>query len=215
MRYIRLETGSDEYDTSLGFKFKGAGQYEGLMVDRDGMLTAHDILEHQNGAKNIGSIRDEMEALGGGWQVRGRWGDMCREGGNQGPIANFASDFVRMARDGFWENWTPPKQGKRAHLYDDDFRSILEDARPQIRAEIEDMEADDYLQTALQLMRVGFNKAERRFGDRFAGINQFKAIQEAVAKAVKWIDWEGQEYLLAYGNGEAKCYPAEAVDDYY
>lgn len=223
MKYLTLIASQDEYDTDLGFVFKGAGEYDGLMADRDGTLIAHDILEHQNGVSNIGSIRDEMEAMGGIWHVRGRWGDMCFPDNrfNTDPVENTASDFVRMARDGFDEDWTPPDIGTKEHLYDEDFRAILECARPQIKREIEDLEQDgeifpmdDYLETALRLMRVGFVKAEKRFGDRFAGLNNFKAIQEAVKKAVKYIDYEGQEFRLGWGAGEAKCYAVQYPEDY-
>src|ERR1041385_6254253 len=64
MRSIRLVAMSDDYDDTPGLVVKGTQPYEGMMADREGTLVAHDILEHQNGYKAIGSVWDELEALG-------------------------------------------------------------------------------------------------------------------------------------------------------
>ncbi len=79
MRHVRLVATSDEYDNELGFKIKGTTAFEGFMACRNGELTAHDLLEHQNGLAAMGTVWDELEAIGGIWQVRGRHGDMAQE----------------------------------------------------------------------------------------------------------------------------------------
>lgn len=219
MRYVRLVAVSDEYDTSPGLVVKGTPMSEGMMADRTGDLIAHDLLEHQNGVKAIGPIDDELEALGGIWQVRGRWGDMCTDRPSMySPAENVASDITRMFGEIDGQDWRPRLLKYRTHRHDndDDFREMIEIARRDIKREWDDwaehhFRFEAYLDNALHLMRRGFRKAARRFGDRFGGINQFKAIQRAVKGA--HIDFEGQEFRLAYGNGEARV--EEIYEEYY
>lgn len=237
MRHIRLVATSDEYDTELGFKLKGCADFEGFMACRNGELTAHDVLEHQNGIANMGTVWDELEALGGIWQVRGRWGDMVREGVSyHSPQSNVASDITRMFSDfscdsDFGPGWR--RVGTRAHIHDEDFRDIIEIARKGIAAEYTDMGngspdedengwspelhalCEDYLTLALHRMRVGFRKAERRFGDRFVGHSLFCDMRDAVKTAVKHIDYEGQEFRLSYSlQGDVTCTPLFEAEDY-
>lgn len=61
MRAIRLVAMCDEYDTKPGLVLKGCASFDGLMADRDGTLTAHDVLEHQNGIAAMGPVWDEWE----------------------------------------------------------------------------------------------------------------------------------------------------------
>lgn len=219
MRYVRLIAVSDEYDSSPGLIVKGTPQMEGMMADREGLLVAHDLIEHQNGAKHIGAVWDELEALGGIWHARGRWGDlMQKHGSHYSPAENVASDLTRMFSD--WGNEYPPREHRlkatRAHDHDEDFLEIIAISRRDIPREHDETDRDEmerYLAEALHRMRTGFRKAARRFPGQFASNNQMRAIKEAVESVVRYIDFEGQEFILAYGNGEATCrefyYPEE------
>jgi hypothetical protein len=210
MRHIRLMARSDDYDNDPGFMLKDMPSYEGAMADRgDGLLIAHDVTEHVNGIKNIGPVWDELEAVGGIWQVRGRHGDLATPNSRSlySPAQNVASDVSRMIQD--WEGYNGPgSMNTRAHLYDDDFRDILQHARKQILAEGLDKDVidtmEEYLNLALQRMRTGFNKAQKRHGDRFRGFDMFCRIRDAVAAAYKMIEWEGQEFVLSYSWQEAR-----------
>lgn len=233
MRYIRLVAMCDEYDSDPGLVVKGTAPYEGMMADREGGLVAHDVLEHQNGIAEIGSVWDELEALGGIWQVRGRHGDLQQSHGWAfSPAENVASDVTRMFSEWLCEGHPPGgfKVGALPHLYDDDFQEIVDIARRHIWQECNDMgrgeegedehgwtpelhaALEDYLKLALHRMRAGFRKAERRFGDGYGGWELYRAIKEAVAGIKP--DFEGQEFLLAYGAGEARCYEAPVPFDY-
>lgn len=228
MRHVRLIAATDEYDTELGFKIKGTPDFEGAMVCRGGTLTAHDLLEHQNGLANMGAVWDELEALGGIWQVRGRHGDMATERPSYHSAAtSVASDITRMFSEFSSDPYFGPRwlrAGSRAHLFDDDFREIIEIARHDIRLEYTDMGCgspgedangwnpelhelfEQYLTFALRRMRVGFRKAEKRFGDRFIGYDLFCDIRDAVKRATKSINFEGQEFRLSYSlNGAVTC----------
>lgn len=220
MRHVRLIATPDEYDNELGFKLKGTADFEGFMACRNGELTAHDLLEHQNGIAAMGSVWDELEALGGIWQVRGRHGDMAQERVNMhSPAFNVASDVTRMFSEfssdpDFGPGWR--SIGTRPHLYDEDFQEIIEIARHDILREFNDMgngsEGEDengwnaelhalftdYLTLALHRMRAGFRKAEKRFGSDYTGHSLFCDIRDAVKSAVRDIDYEGQEFRLSY-----------------
>lgn len=225
MRYVRLVAMCDEYDTTPGLVLKGTRPYDGMMADRNGLMVAHDLLEHQNGVAAIGTVADELEALGGVWHTRGRWGDLMQSGGSSySPDANVASDITRMFGEWLGEN-EPVRRapGSRPHYYDDDFREIVQIARRDIPREYTDMgrgEPDEdengwgpdlhaafetYLEMALHRLRVGFRKAERRFGrnGRFYSNSLFRAVKDACASMKP--DYEGQEFILAYGNGQATC----------
>lgn len=223
MKAIRLITSADEYDSSPGFLMKGCPDFEGVMSDRDGTLTAHDVLEHQNGIVNMGPVWDELEASGGVWQVRGRHGDLMHKTPNiHPPAVHVASDVTRMFPE--WDGRNGPHSMRtRPHDYDDDFRDILEIARHDILRELieETKESshgrqhlESYLGLALHRMRTGFRKAEKRFGSDFHGYSQFRAIRDAIGRAVNWIDWEGQEFVLLWGNGEASCNPVNEDWEY-
>lgn len=210
MRHVRLIATADEYDTTPGLIVKGTPKVDGMMADRDGLLVAHDLIEHQNGSQFIGTVWDELEALGGIWHARGRWGDLMTPSMHS-PAVNVASDVTRM-----WPEWSsdpmPPAKHRlkatRPCDHDEDFLEILAIARHDIpreweHDEIDREEMERYLTEALHRMRTGFRKANKRFGSRFASNSQMRAIKEAVERVAKHIDYEGQEFVLSYGNGEA------------
>lgn len=220
MRYLTLEAATDEYDSSLGFRVQGTPQVDGMSVDRGDIILAHDICEHQNGVRNIGPIWDELEALGAIWQVRGRWGDMLQES-RHSPQVNIASDLTRMGRDLAFMDSPWDYDGLACHApdtrpIDDDetLLEIIEISRGDIRAELDGqaLDFDLYYKEALARMRIGFRKSAHRWGNRFRGINTMRAINDAVRDAVRCIDYEGQQFRLGYGNGNARIY--EIPDPY-
>lgn len=237
MRSIRLIAATDEFDNTPGLIIKGTPRTDDMMADREGGLIAHDLLEHQNGAAEIGSVWDELEALGGVWQVRGRHGDMCqRRPSYHSPAVNIASDVTRMFQlwldQDCYEGPRGLRAGSKPHDYDDDFNEIINIARRDIPREYTDIGRGDpgedengwtqdtrdaleaYLTLALHRMRVGFRKAQKRFGSHFAGHSLYCAVRDAVTDAAKDIDYEGQEFILRYGNGEATCTPVYEDDSY-
>lgn len=220
MRYVRLVAVSDEYDTDPGLALKGVQHNaEGFMADRDGILVAHDLLEHVNGREHIGTVWDELEALGAIWQVRGRHADfLTKYGQNVSPTQNVAADVSRM-----WPEWgadgMPPRahrvKNTRPHLYDEDFQEIIAHARKDILDEHrDDMNAaefrdlDAYLSEALHRMRTGFRKAERKYGEGYFAHNMFRRIRDAVAGCKP--EYEGQPFTLAYDAERA--YVTEVYD---
>lgn len=183
-----------------------------------GLLIAHDLIEHVNGTHNIGSIDDELEALGGIWWVRGQWDDLNRDGVGSAYTVheNIASDITRMFRDFFYGshvNTTPPRT--KACDADDDFKEIIECAMRDILDEIDEddkglaiRKRKEYLRVCVPRMRIGYRKCR----DRFKGYSKpmantlFWEIAEAVDPYAKHCEFEGQQFELVYGidrNGRA------------
>lgn len=217
MRYVRLIGYEDEPTGNIGLIVKGT-KSEHTFAASGGDLIAHDLLEHQNGVGAIGCPGDELEAMGGVWQVRGRHGSLFQKRvyGIHSPVdAIGMGDIVNIATD--WNNqenprWYPRFEQYRIkpHVHDDDFMEILEIARDSIPRNLdsETMEhfpLEEFLDSALHLMRRGFNKARRRFGDGHQGSETYCAIRDAVEPYARQHDLIGREFLLGYGRGEARC----------
>lgn len=218
MKSVRLIAVEDEFDNRPGLAIKGTNTgFDGFMACRDGVNIAHDLLEHQNGPENIGPVWDELEAIGAIWQVRGRWGDLLFHVPNMhGPDQNLASDVARMFRDGI-DDYCPP-----AHRYthtrrvdcEEDFDAILDMALKAIRAEeYGDLEgmgkrrmmalAHIYLTEARHRMRIGYRKAQRRFGHDSKGYDLFRAIRDAANQVAMNTEFAGQEFQLWFSGTTA------------
>jgi hypothetical protein len=212
MRHITLVACSDAYDNSPGFILDGTSlDADDMMADREGTLLAHDLLEHQNGPREIGSVWDELEALGAIWQVRGRHGYL-RPNAFHPPHVDIASDLDRMLPEFIschrYGGPGPLTAGTRPHIHDADFLATIEEARASIpknheRDHYTQEDVDVFMELALRRMRIGFRKAERRFGTGYAGLALFQAVQKATSRAVSDIQCGGQRFRLSYGNGKA------------
>lgn len=205
----------------LGLGFKGHTSHPNLLADRIGDLIAHDIVEHQRGLAAIGSVEDELIAIGALWQVRGSLGFPERDTYSYyspdrqlaSEVSNCASDLNNDEEDPQWY----PRIGRyrtQAHYCDDEFEEIIKLAKPLIRDEISHSEGffdiEAFTDNALHLMRTGYRMAERRWG-RY-GIDQFVAIRDAVRPHAKHIEMEGQEFRLSYGNNRARCVEIEGTE---
>lgn len=216
-RSVRLIAVHDEYDSDLGLAVKGTPtQYEGFMADREGGLIAHDLVEHQNGVRNIGTVDDELEAMGGIWHTRGRWGLSYNL---LTMHEHVAYDISRMFYEG--EFWSMPKLGTRLHdELEDDFDEIERIAAKSAKSELGEyfdydkrQELPLFLEAARRRFRIGYRKATARFGQDFASNNFYENIKRAAGKATKWIEYEGQEFILTFDRCEAKVREIEYVYD--
>lgn len=226
MHRTRLHAVTDEYDSEPGLAVKGANwRQDDFMADRSGTLIAHDVLEHVNGAHNIGYVWDELEALGGVYYVRGQFGDFLQDQPNYHSVeTSLASDVTHMFIQWTCEHREP---FKRTHALrdnetaEDSFERIISEARNDIPRESDDRmltrnerrELEAYLDEALHRMRIGYRKARKRFPDAYAAYEQFRAIRDA-CKPAHLDMYEGAEFVLIWGEGRATCeqiYP-EAED---
>lgn len=221
MHHVRLEVINDDFG-GMGLVLAGMPRFDGLAADLgDGLTIAHDVLEHQNGVANMGPAWDELEAIGGIWYVRGQWGDLQTNSANNYSMHEILSNDV-VSTFSTWYNEDDrsmgpdsASKGSRAHDEDESFNEIIKFAKRGIESEyqedweIEDSAIADYLDLALRSMRKGFRKAKKRFETKknnhwkFDAYSLFSAIRGAVNDNKDNIYFEGQEFILSYGNGEA------------
>lgn len=212
MTSIKLLSKEDNETGLLGLIVDGMKVTNYPSVSTEGRLIAHDILEHQNGIKSIGSIGDELEALGGVWYVRGKNGYLSLNS-NYSPEENIASDVSNMAIMVF--NNVPIRANKvetKKHYEDDSFKEIIKLSKEMYKKEIkcqleENQEYDsleEYFEQCLHLMRTGYRKAEKRFKNKCA-ISMFGYIEEAVDDIINEVEYEGQEFILTYNSSYASC----------
>lgn len=238
MRYMTLTALRDPEMGEVGLCLDGLQQMDSPSAAMEGMLIAHDILEHQRGVKRIGSFGDELLALGAAWYTRGRHSDISRDlrgkgfvaGSMHSPEHNIGSDVGRIGRDfvldfgdGYDEFGLLMPKSKPECDGEEGIHEILRKGAEDMRAELRDEEGFDrgrcatYLKAAYWLMLKGYNMAKRRFerGGRssYYANGLFWEIAEAVDRYCQHAE-EGQRFRLAYGNGEARC--TEIYDeDYY
>ena len=183
----------------LGYLLDGQHLTDHMVLDTgDGTLIAHDIVEHVNGLREIGGLEDELEALGAIWLVRGQFADLNRPYTSMHtPERSLASDIVNIA-----QYTHRPLRYKRTNAfdYDEDFDSILEYAREQLREEEPfGMNVENYLIAVKHLMRTGARKLQRRFSrfmhpDSVAN-SAFWNIRNAIKRAGS-PDYEYQRFKL-------------------
>lgn len=228
MRRVVLVAKRDDSTGELGLMIRGAHGYE-VNSANEGLLIAHDLIEHPT-LEGLGRIDDELEALGAIWMCRGRHGELNKTGaGSAHSIeANIAGDVTRMYASIYnAEAYFPfdtVTLRTRPHDHDDAFLEIIDIARKEIPSELEASglerasnphiyaRIEDYLAAALHYMRRGARKLMRRYPGQYDANNQFWAIAEAVEPYCK-PEYEGAEYVLTFGNGEARC--EEKYDDRY
>lgn len=224
MRYLTLTARIDGATGELGYVLDDIPRNDDLfMVATDGLTIAHDIIEHVNGLRNIGTIHDEMEALGGIWFVRGQFGALRRDsiGSAFSTEENLAADLSRM-----WVEWHNevaefrPYRGKPLRLRGDYIDEVLEvgqtishHARKNIRAEeeflhdeepLDEQAVADYLASARHYFLTGYRKARRRYGgDAHRAYGTFWNIADALDRWVKRAEYEGQRLRLGYSYARA------------
>ncbi len=220
MKTLILEAARDSETGTMGLVLAGQRNDGSTNTAAEGLLIAHDLIEHQNGSDAIGSIDDELEALGAIWYVRGQHGELQRAMANepQRPASfytieqNIAADITRMFRDctegGAHLDWSGVR-ALHAVLDDDHLQAILDAADDSWRGEFQgpDYAAQhkqqwlEYRDIALYRMRRGYTKARRRWEaryGRFGANNVFWAIAEAVHPHAKHCEYEGQQFILRY-----------------
>ncbi len=214
MKRTKLRVIEDDHGNT-GLALVGLSSFPNgdLLAATEGLLLAHDIIEHQNGIAAIGTIADELEALGGIWQVRGQWGDMQRGRrlSRYSPEESIASDVSRMFVD--YCNGADIGDCPVTRPHDDDevFNSIIDIAKSSAMTEIsynDDWTPEQvtdkwnvYARVALARMRIGYRKCVRRFGTGTTSNTQFWAIAEALEPYMKH---EAGEITLLWGNGDAR-----------
>lgn len=199
-----------------------------------GALLAHDLIEHRHGIDSIGSIEDELQAIGAGWITRGQWGDYIRGRNNSiCPYVMAASDVLNLfelcVNVGEYIKTIPSikeVEGLENHLWHEDMNLILAEFRGQVKKEYPDASKDtidQFSNAALYYMLQGVDSLVAELGDRFRGNNIFWCIAQEYDSLLKTDGLsEGIEYRIEYGEkeGESFCkinivkwYDGDHIDD--
>ena len=227
MRYKTMIAVEDQELGGIGLKFIDQRNFcNGMFTAQDGLIVAHDIIEHQQGIAKIGSIGDEMVALGGVCYTRAQWGSMTRNSGMYmyTPAQSIASDIHNMGRL-YFENHIPFRQklvksrgDDESGLVDDVIECAREDFRKYWEGDEEDcplnLARDSYLEDCRTYMLHGVKLAVRRFGSGHVAHDTFWAIEEAASQITKNIDFEGQQFRLQYCHGRARMYEVHNYEEY-
>lgn len=215
---VLLKTVEDS-EGILGLVVEGMKLIEYPMAATEGRLIAHDIIEHVNGIKAIGSIDDELEALGGVWFTRGRFNDINRPSRTHDPITDLASDVSNLGLiycGGV--NFRKPTPRTRACDEDVSFEAIIHEGGKALRDELGFTDMDigpryyEYMDACIHWMRRGYRKAVKKHGTGMRANAMFWNIAESVDKAIRNLECPGQEFELFYNEGGATChehYPEE------
>lgn len=219
MKHVVLEAIEDS-EGELGLSVDGMKIINYPTAAQEGFLIAHDLLEHVNGIESVGSIDDELEAMGGCWFVRGQSGQMNRNGygSMHSPEENIASDVCNLGRifNGGVDFRNPiPKT--IAGDAEDAIQEIMSITRKSLRSELSDGEMNRkrfnfYMDNAIHFIRTGYRKARRRHKDSWRVNSMFWNIAEAVDPYAKHVEFVGAQYKLSYDDGRAyveEFYPEE------
>lgn len=201
-----LVTKKDAEYGNMGFYFEGTQYTEGMTAASEGMLIAHDLIEHSD-VRKIGTIGDELKALGAIWYVRGQFGELRRDrtGSNYSISENIACEIVNMGRMFVQDNrkFHAPIPIVRTCGGITYIEETIEDARRLLRSELDEeyrgsKRINEYLDAARQFMIKGWQDAGRRYkriGANGANTLFWKIAKEA-DRYVKEIEWDGEEFEL-------------------
>lgn len=219
MEIYILEAKEDRELGELGYLFKDTPIISAPMVSNDGLLLAHDLIEHVNGLHKIGSIDDEIEALGSSYYIRGQTGQLRRDdfGSRYSPEENYASDILNLFmyyNDGV--DFKTPIPKTRACIFDEAFKEILNIGKHQIKQELENEDIDrgrleTFLHASLHYLRKGYRKAKKRFPNAYKINNLFFALADELTKWVKSPKYEGHQIELKIDFNSCRF----RIDEFY
>lgn len=195
----------------LGLKVDGVRTFDGMVATMDGRLIAHDIVEHQNGPGEIGSVWDELQALGGLWYTRGQFGEIVSGRGDYmdpfDVISREVDNLSRYVNVGLIRQRLVNKRVFKSSAASA-FESMVEAAH-EAKDGFTTEEFKIFRRYVRYHMNRGYCKAKKRFGgprhSRYAALNMFIHIQEAVNSIKDRVVEEGQIFLLSYTTTEASC----------
>ncbi len=209
MNYLKTKLRAIEcpFTREIGLWDERMPLYDHTVLDTGtGGLLAHDYIDHINGIEAIGTVIDELEAIGCAWAYRGP--DYGADLTYQGCADDIISCFV------YGYNKKLPFTPTPNHINDECFNSILDKAAINAFYEVEEATNDQwnhFRKVALAHMRIGARKLFRKYGPTIAqaqAYENFHAIQEAVKNLTIY---ENAIYQLTLKNGicriEEKDYP--------
>lgn len=224
MGTYKLNTIIDQQTGELGLVLDGIdlslNDYHPI-VTTEGILIAHDILEH-NDISKIGRIDQELEALGATWLIRGQYGNLTKQYSYYSPNESIAQDILRMFVDYVnYDKSINHNIKKIRKINDSDIMEMLQYCTPSKLIKYCECEgitninintAIEYNKLAYYYLHVGMQKAKKRYNNNFIKINyEFWEIVDLINNNVKNL-YEGETYKLYKRNNK---YYLISEFDYY
>lgn len=214
MKSIKLKVINDLDSENLGLIVDGLHvMQDAFMAAFEGRLIAHDLLEHVNGIDKIGSIDDELEALGATWFVRGQFNDLSKTYSMYNAIQHIAAEVTKLGTL-YVLNKIPfrtsiPKT--RSGDHEENFQDIIELGIKNLKKELNGRDYNinlliEYKKTIIHYIRTGFRKARKKYNNPITVNNLFWNIANAIDEVIPDICSEGQEFILAYTKNTVDCY---------
>lgn len=196
------------------------GDMAGAIGEDAGRLIAHDIVEHRY-PHRIGTVDDECCALGAVWYVRGQFGDLSRGkyAGYHSPEESLGSDFARLIEYGTHLPKITARPSRVTdgldYVWDGIAARALRTARDE-NPELDYLFAEQFMARAQRLARFGIRQCRDRWGPALHANNVFWNIAEEVNRVARWVDYEGQEWVLRINNKTAAVSVEEVqYEEYY
>jgi hypothetical protein len=187
-------------------------------VAYDSYLIAHDIVEHVNGIEEIGGIGEELQAMGGIWNTRGKLSDIRRPHPIVSAHESLAHDFCELARRWFYGEETlgnPPELVETG--YEEDFEWIWNHTMEMLPEEADEYyseeKAEEFRKAAEAYFHYGIQKHEEMYGDGCKANVIFYEIVYTLETLMKRTaeEWECIKLTIDFDNREASAY----MDDIY
>jgi len=172
------------------------------------MMVAHDVIEHVNGWQNIGTVEDELQALGAAVFTRvgqtevtehGIASDVagnleyvldrqlktvCTHQGDEGDVLNYISQEAARI---FYRNACYYGDGREQKL-----------------------NAIHNIEQVIHWMRIGYRKARAKYKESGMACSLFHSVQSVMEEASKYVnDYEPVRYILHYRINKADAWMEE------
>ena len=171
-----LLNGQHDFDSGVtGLAFEGC-----KFVFHTGSVAAHDLIEHVNGVENIGTVTDELQAIGACHYTRYQNGYNVTEEG-------MVTDLITTAIESINCDFGPTIPQQHESDNDESFKWIIQEFRRKILDNLFDEAIDgfninNFCDQALQGMRLGESKQDERFESNWQACEVFQAVEDSINK---------------------------------
>ena len=144
-----------------------------------GSVLAHDLIEHGYGINSIGTIEDELMAVGATVGTRMQFGVVTDRG--------VAGDLISMYE--YWNGRKLKTPVTYRHDLDEDFDHIIKEFGKMIHEYIEpNKPLDRFTESCKHLLRAGARRCVQRFGDFHAANKAFYNLEKDFEEKTRYID---------------------------
>lgn len=164
-------------------------------------LVAHDLVEHVNGIKHIGTIEDELEALGAAYLTRYIWDEISLDGLRHDTISLF--DYFQSTN----RLLKSPRANKRSRIIDS--RSLecwLDPIRKKLSKDEHPVMVEHFMSAAENLIQRGASKLLNKYDNAVHANMLFNNIVTALK--------ESEEYPIVEFNLVIRHYKAHIESPY-